>query len=209
MTKPLLVTLCLLGVSAGISTAQESPSKKALRIEFKDVKLESQPTPQIEARNIVDKRWKPKTWLEVDVDFEIKLPTTEGREATYPALTVNYFMVLNATTKSGNHPMLKGSVTYSNVPGHEKVHALAFISPATLKAALRKENGNKGDVMAYYVEIVGGEEKAFKSNGPGANKWWEDPEKSKLEVIDGAILGKDKTPFAPFWGDYDLTPQSK
>ena len=207
MIKHLLASLCIMGIGMNVSSAQDAPGGKQVKVGFSKVAFESQPTPQIQATNIVDKRWKPKTWLEIDSEFEIKLPTAEGREASFPALTINYFLVLNATSKDGKRMLLKGSVTYSNIPGHEKVHALAFVSPATLKAALKKDGGGKADVAGYYIEITGGGETEFKLQGGSGAKWWE--KLDNFTVIDSAILGKDKTPFAPFWGDYDLTPQSK
>lgn len=209
MIKTAITSVAVALLTVAASFAQDATAPK-VKVDFKDVKFESQPTPQIQAQNIVDKRWKPKTWLEIDSDFDIKLPTSEGREASFPALTFNYFLVMNAMSKESppKRIMLKGTVTYQNIPSHEKCHALAFVSPATMKAALQKDNGGKGDVVGYYVEIVaGGQTLAFKNQGGAGAKWWEDT--AKFSVMDGGVLGKDKTPFAPFWGDYDVTPQSK
>jgi hypothetical protein len=169
--------------------------------------LESQPTPQISASNIVDKRWKPKAWLEIDTEFEIKLPTSEGPEATLATLDLKYFFVTSGTTKDGKRVVLKGSVSYTNIPGDQKVHALAFVSPATLKSALRKEGGGKADIVAYAIVAGEGADKnSVISQGPGAGKWWEELDPARFAVVDGGVLGKNKTPFAPFWGDYDLVP---
>ena len=88
MIKPFFATLAVLGMCVCGAVAQTAP--KQLKIDFDDVKFESQPTPQIQATNIVDKRWKPKTWLEIDSQFSIKLPTAEGRDASFGALTMNY-----------------------------------------------------------------------------------------------------------------------
>ncbi len=195
----------LLSLSVGI--AQDASTQ--VKVEVKDVKFESQPTPQINTVNLVDKRWKPKTWLEVDTEFDIKLPRSEGgNEGTFPALEARYYFVTSATGKDGKRVMLTGSITYANIPAHEKCHALAFVSPATLKRALMKDNGGKADIVGYCVEIyANGQLVAGKTMGGGGGKWWEDT--SKFSVIDGSVLGKDKTPFAPFWGDYDVVPQSK
>lgn len=198
-------------LSLGILSASAQTPAPQIKAEVKDVKFESQPTPQINATNIVDKRWKPKTWLEVDTEFEIKLPRSEGGdEGTFPALDVKYFLVTNARSKEGRPVLLTGSVTYTNIPAHEKAHALAFVSPAIMKRALMKDNGGKADIVGYAVVMTaGGEVVAGKTGGQGSSsgKWWEDT--SKFTVIDSSVLGKDKTPFAPFWGDYDVAPSSK
>ena len=209
MIPRLIAAIGVLSLVATSGKAQDPAAQ--IKAEVKDVKFESQPTPQIQATNVVDKRWKPKTWLEVDTEFEIKLPRAEGgNEGTYPALDVRYFLVTSARSKEGKPVLLTGGVTYSNIPAHEKCHALAFVSPATLKRALMKDNGGKADIIGWAVEVTAsGQVIAGKAGGAGAaaSKWWEDV--SKFTVIDTSVLGKDKTPFAPFWGDYDVTPQSK
>lgn len=207
MTSRIHTTLGFILLSLAAVHAQDTASP-AVKVKVKDTKFESQPTPQIQASNVVDKRWKPKTWLEIETEFDIELPRADGgRDGVFPSLEFKYYVVTNATAKDGKRVMLSGSVTYSNIPAHEKCHALAFVSPSTLKRALSKDNGGKADVMGYGIEILAnGQVVGGKSQGP-PGKWWEDT--SKFSVIDSAVLGKDKTPFAPFWGDYDVVPQSK
>ncbi len=204
MMKTLLVSSAALGLMALSAAAQTAAPK--LKFDMGKVNMEQQPTPQIQANNIVDKRWKPKNWLEFDTEFEIKLPTSEGRDASFPSIEIRYYIVMSARNKEGKSIMLTGSVSYANIPAREKVHALAFVSPSTLKSALQKDNGGKGDVAGYAIQVkVGDEVVGGHQQGP-PGKWWEDT--TKFAVTDGAVVGKDKTPFAPFWGDYDLTPQS-
>ena len=197
--------------SLGVTLGHAQDPANMVKVDIKDVKFESQPTPQIQATNLVDKRWKPKTWLEVDTEFEIRLPRSEGGDdGTFPALDVKYFLVTSARSKENKAVLLTGAVTYANVSAKEKNHALAFVSPAALKRALMKDGGGKADIIGWAVEIsAGGAIVAGKAGGAGATsaKWWEDT--SKFTVIDSSVLGKDKTPFAPFWGDYDLAPLSK
>lgn len=197
--------ILFLGITSSYGQAPQ------VKVEVRDVKFESQQTPQIQAGNIVDKRWKPKTWLEVDMEFEIKLPRADGGdEGTFPGMDMKFYLVTNARSKEGKPVLLTGSVTYMNIPADEKCHALAFVSPATLKRALLKDNGGKSDIIGWAVVVTaGGQVVAGKTGGAGSSnaKWWEDT--SKFTVIDSSVLGKDKTPFAPFWGDYDVAPESK
>jgi hypothetical protein len=204
-----LTLLAALGAAMTVTSALNAQAP-GIKLSVSKVNLEAQNTPQIQAANIVDKRWKPKTWLELDTEFDIKLPRTEGGEkGTYPALEFKYYLVLNASAKDGKRIMLTGTVNYQNIPADDKCHALAFVSPAVLKRALMKDQpASKADVVAFAVEIVAeGQVVGGKAEGPGAGKWWEDA--TKFSTIDGAVTGKDKTPFNVFWGDYDVVPQSK
>ncbi len=207
-----LLTCCAaLALMTASGTAQDAKSQ--IRIKRVKIAMEQQQTPQIQASNIVDKRWKPKNWIEFDTEFQIDLPRTAGGEdGSFAALEFKYYAGVNAKNKEGKTIVLSGTVTYQNIPAHGDLHALAFISPSTLKRVLLKDNGGKADVAAYGVEIrVNGEVLAFASSNAAA--WWMDAATKQLKdsfaFEDGGVLGKDKTPFAPFWGDYDVTPQSR
>lgn len=204
----ILAVGCLaLGAASGYAQA---PAPQ-VKVKVSAVKIESQFTPQIQASNIVDKRWRPKIWLEVDAEFEIKLPTAVGGDdGTFPGMEVQFYLVTSARSKENRPVLLTGGISYENIPADEKCHALAFVSPATLKRALLKDNGGKADIIGGAVVMsAGGQVVAEEAWGQGSTsgKWWEDT--SKFTVIDSSVLGKDKTPFAPFWGDYDVTPKSK
>jgi hypothetical protein len=84
---------------------------------------------------------------------------------------------------------------------------LAFVSPSTLKRILQKDNGGKGDVVAHGVEVLVGGKRVASGSSTGS-PWWFDANtqalSDKFAFEDGAVLPKSKTPFAPFWGDYDL-----
>ena len=179
-----------------------------VKVDIKGFKLDQQETPQIQATNVVDKRWKPKAWLEMELAMDLKLANDlGGRDGSLPEMQVKYFVGLNQRTAEGKNIVLTGSISYKDVPANETVVAMGFISPSTLKRVLQKDNGGKGDVAAYGCEVlVGGERVAFESSAGGA--WWFDPNTQglpdKFAAEDGGVLPKSKTPFAPFWGDYDL-----
>ena len=179
-----------------------------MKLDPKNIKIEQQQTPQIQATNIVDKKWRPKNWLELDTEFSIKLARdVGGRDGSLAGLDVKYYVGLNQNSKEGKPIVLTGMISYQNVPADEESHTMAFVAPSTLKRVLQKDNGGKGDVKAVGCEfVVGGTPIAFVSSTGTA--WWYDPStkapSDKFEFEDGAVLGKNKTPFAPFWGDYDV-----
>ena len=78
----LLVTSALQAQVPGI--AEKPPAVKA---RIKTVQVEEQQTPQFNVSNIKMKRWEPKNWIEIDVEFDIKLPEAAGgRKGTYPGM---------------------------------------------------------------------------------------------------------------------------
>ncbi|MCB1226070.1 MAG: hypothetical protein KDK99_09700 [Verrucomicrobiales bacterium] len=179
-----------------------------VKVQIKGLKVGEQQTPQIQASNIVDKRWRPKNWIEIEVPMEIKLARDlGGRDGSLQSLQIKYFVGVNAKTDDGKNVVLTGTINYQDIAADQDNVALAFVSPSTLKRVLQKDNGGKGDVVAYGVEVmVGSERVAFESST--GSPWWFDQATNGLSdrfaPEDGAILPKSKTPFAPFWGDYDL-----
>ncbi|MDB6073060.1 MAG: hypothetical protein JWO89_700 [Verrucomicrobiaceae bacterium] len=176
-------------------------AKASIKISRVDVKLEAQFTPLIQASNIVDKRWRPKQWLEVQVDFKSAIARAlGGREGTYPSLEIKYFLAFaGVKSADGKQVVGSGTINYKDVAADES-HALGFVSPAALKRILQKENGGKADVSVFGVEISGGGEPlAFKSST--GTKFWEAADKISF---DECVIPKERTPFAPFWGDFDL-----
>ncbi len=199
--KSLLLCGVVCSFAAALSAQDAKPEIKLAQV---DMKIESQFTPQIQATNLVDKRWRPKQWLEVQVDFKATIARSlGGREGTYPSIDVKYYAALaGIKNKDGKQVVISGTVTYKDVANGEN-HVLAFVSPASLKRLLQKENGGKGDISLFGCEITaGGEVIGGKSSSGG--KWWEAAaDKMALEDV---MVSKDKTPFAPFWGDFDLAP---
>jgi len=199
----LLISGCFI---AGSLSAQDITQQ--VKVDVKSVKIDQQFTPQIQAINVVDKRWRPKTWIEIEGVFDIKLATDlGGRKGSLASMSVTYFIGLNQKTDDGKNIVLTGTVNYRDVPADSPGIGLAFVSPSTLKRILQKDNGGKGDVQAFGCEVtVGGTRLGFASSAGGP--WWFDTAtqglSDKYSFQDGTVLPKAKTPFAPFWGDYDL-----
>lgn len=203
--KPLKIALTALACIAGWAGAQDASQVK---VDVKGVKLEQQQTPQIQALNIVDKKWRPKNWIEIEVAFDLKLaPNAGGRTGSLAAMEVKYYIGLNQKNEEGKNVVLAGGMNYKDVPANTDCFGLAFVSPSTLKRVLQKDNGGKGDVVAYGVEVLVGGTRVASGSSTGS-PWWFDTAKQglsdKFAFDEGSVLPKSKTPFAPFWGDYDL-----
>ena len=87
------VFVCLLASAVRAQDADDS--KAEIRLTRVEMSIEAQPTPQIMATNVKEKRWKPKNWLEVQVDFKAQIARSlGGREGVYPSIEVKYFLAL-------------------------------------------------------------------------------------------------------------------
>jgi hypothetical protein len=203
MNKAILLT-CLSSLALTMSFAQDVSQE--IRVKKVKATVAPQMTPNIQAQFVTEKRWKPKTWIEIDTEFEVELAKALGGElAAYGALEFKYYLATSARDKDGKTIVMSGTINYTNVPAGDN-HALAYVSPSALRRALSKEDGSKNDVIAYAVAVsAGGTLLAGDSSQNG--RWWEDT--AKFAVMDGLVISKAKTPFAMLWGDYDVQSDAK
>lgn len=199
--------LVLAALALGLSGLQaQAPAAK---VDIKKPKVNLIPTPLFQAGNVPDKRWVPKNWLEVDMEFDVKVPAAAGgNKGSLSAVIVHYYLATSGTSADGKRQVLKGSITYSDVPaGGEKCHALGFVAPSTLRRVLGSDNYTNADIVAWGVEVVvDGQLLAGDTSGGG--KWWE-TNADKLSISEGSVVAKLDTPFAILWGDYDVVGKSK
>lgn len=188
--------------------AQAQEMSKEVRVDVKKITFQTQNTPQFNVQNMVDKRWKPKAWLEIDVEFEGKKAQSEtDTSPVIDSLDFKYFVAVNKVDKAtGKHVVLTASITYINITAKESQRALAFVAPASLAKVLEKNTFINTDIRAVGVEIYkGGALAGWLSTSNG--RWWE--KMDQFSVVDGALLSKAQTPFAPLWGDYDAEVAKK
>jgi len=139
----------------------------------------------------------------VDLPFQIKLPNASGgRNGSLDSMTVNYFIGLNAQNKDGKFEVIKGSFNYVDIPASEDCHALAYVTPATLRRLLQKDGFTPSDIKAWGYEVILGAERVAGDSSTGS-PWWEKAD--ALSINDGLMLSKTETPFGILWGDYDVS----
>jgi hypothetical protein len=196
-----LMALASFGMTVLSVSGQEAASVK---IDGKPLKPTGVETPQFSASNVGDRRWRPKTWLELDLELDLKLARDAGgRSGSLDTMTVNFYIGFpgNALTQNKGQ-LLKGTLTYTDIPSNETSHALAFVAPATLRRLLQKDNFTPtSDIQAWGYEIMVNGTLVEGKSSHGTTKWWENP---NVMAVDGAILPKKETPFSILWGDYDL-----
>ena len=203
MNKTIIVT-CIAALFGSAAIAQDA--SKEIRVKKLKVVVAPQMTPGLQAQFVTEKRWKPKTWIEIDSEFDVDIARTlGGDDAAYGALEFEYYLATTARSKDGKVIVLAGKISYTSIPAGEN-HALAYVSPANLRRALKKDDGGKNDIIASAVVVTaGGQPMAVENTQNG--KWWEDT--AKFELLSDTVVAKNKTPFAPLWGDYDVQTDSK
>ncbi len=191
-------SLVILALGLGAASAQTPPSAK---VDGGKLAIGNIQTPQIQS-DAPNKRWRPKTWLEVDLPFQVKLAQSAGgRNGSLAALTVNYYIGLNAQSADKKPIVIKGTFNYVDIPAGEECHALAYVSPSALRRLLLKDNFTPSDIKAWgYEMMLDGQRVGGDTSTSGA--WWEKSE--SFSMADGVMLSKQETPFGILWGDYDV-----
>jgi hypothetical protein len=127
-------------------------------------------------------------WLEVEVQFESAVETTDE-------MTVKYYILVNGT-------LLAGEVTHVNIPKSRELYSVMYVSPRTLarllganKPATANAIGDVGVQLLIKGQVVA--EMSTKSGY--AAEWWQ-----QMQQTTGLLLNKNETPFAPlYWDRYE------
>ncbi|HYF35329.1 MAG TPA: Amuc_1102 family pilus-like protein [Prosthecobacter sp.] len=181
-------------------------AQETVEIKVKDLKISGIETPQFTASNVGDRRWRPKTWLELDLEFDVRLAAAAGgRNGSLDSMTVNYYIAFNQKVE-GKTQYIKATFNYADIPAAQTSHALAYISPATLRRILMRDTFTaSSDIQGWGYEILV-DGKMVAGNSSAAGKWWES---AGVAQVDGAMLAKKDTPFSILWGDYDVSTKKQ
>ena len=193
--KKALFSLVLATVAASAVQAQQNTEFQIVRI---TPDLVTTPEYSISYGPKNKKVPKNKDFIELEVSFDwqpkAKLPQF------LDDLTLNYYVLLN--NKSKEYPkgtLLIGSVTHTAIPQAKGMNSVMYISPRTLE---RFFDGKAPSTVSSAIVDVGvtvtkqGQLVAEKS-WKGKGQWW-----SSLEQVNGYVLNKNETPFAPLAWDY-------
>ena len=142
---------------------------------------------------------KNKDFVELEVTFDWQ-PRSKSPEPFLDELTVNYYVLLN--NKSKEYPkgtLLVGSVTHTAVPVAKGLHSVMYISPRTLERFFDgKAPGTAGAaIVDLGVTISKQGQLVAEKSWKGKGQWW-----SSLQQVNGYVLNKSETPFAPLAWDY-------
>ncbi len=207
----LLAATCWLAV--GVVTPILGQEKMEALVKFERQSIQAQQTPDFKISNVKDKRWKPKDWLEIELPFKIEAPKGKKDAEFYDQLTVDFYVYLEPVPGSAvtKPQILTAKITHVNVPVHEEVATVVYLSPGTLMRYTGKKGGrvDASLVKQLGVEIRSGDTLVgfFSTTGnspTGGGRFWES---EKAEKVGGLLKDKSQTPFAPLWGDYHAEVQ--
>src|SRR5262245_2859322 len=100
-----VATLSLLFI-AGSSISAKAQEKVTGKV---DAKIAAVQTPQIQAANVPAKNWRPRQWLEIDVDMKLKKAVNPASPAAMiETVEVKYFISLNKADATGEFILLTG-----------------------------------------------------------------------------------------------------
>lgn len=194
------LAILTLGISAVNAQTADGPQ---VAVKSEKLAISTVETPQFQARNVGEKSWRPKNWMEIDLPFQIKLPESlGGRSGSLASMSVTYYIGLNAQTKDNKFEVIKGMLNYVDIPAGESCHALAYVSPASMRRLMSRDRFNtSSDIKAWgYEVLVDG--KRIAGDSSTGSPWWDKAD--GFSFNDGIILAKSETPFGILWGDYDV-----
>ena len=192
MKSGIQFAVTLAGVFLMASTVVAQQGQPAVKI--KKVEFELQPTPVFGDGGTKGKKIpRQKTWLEVEVEFEVKAGNKEG---IVSELQFRYYVAIKG--KDGKTRMLTGDVNHVNLLEGGDLFSVIYVSPTTLGTMTGDyRNFQKSSISAVAVEVsFNGRVIADEADGP--KNWWQNPQ---VERAAGGILTKGKTPFALLWID--------
>lgn len=188
-----------------------APQQEEL-VKISKVNIGVQKTPKIQAEGPTDKRWKPRDWLEIEVDCEAQhsKKAKDPKALTYPEVTIKFYVYLEGQSKEKSR-ILTGEMVHANVPIKEEGHSVMYVHPDTIRSLTGKKEGNVGAVKFWGVEaLIGGEMVGYKVSpgAPGSAKepWWNVAGAPSKEA---GLKKKSETPFAMLWADYHYDERGK
>ena len=130
---------------------------------------------------------KAEQWLEVEVNFESRVAWTDE-------LTVKYYILLA-------DQCLTGQVTHIDIPAGRDLYSVMYVPPRTITHITNGRALTGLDIQDVGVQLISKGQviatKSFKT--VGATQWWQN-----LQQVNGKVLNKDQTPFAPLiWDRYE------
>ncbi|MFM8656117.1 MAG: Amuc_1102 family pilus-like protein [Chthoniobacterales bacterium] len=194
--KKFLLAICALAFVASHSRAQQQNTDFQIVSITPD--LVTTPEYSISYGPKNKKVAKNKDFVELEVTFDWQ-PRAKDPQFL-DDLTVNYYVLLS--NKSKEYPkgtLLTGSVTHTAIPQSKGLNSVMYISPRTLE---RFFDGKAPTTVSSAIVDVGvtitkqGQFVAEKS-WKGKGQWW-----SSLQQVNGYVLNKNESPFAPLAWDY-------
>ena len=181
------------------------------RAKILKIRGQSQQTPEFQVSGPRDKSIKPRHWIEIEAEVEVETTDPSG---FIPELEASWFAVI--MDKHSKKPVrLLGKTTFKNIrTADKKIFLSAYIEPDTLERLTGSTRPSESDIEGYALTISGPGIITVGKHAKGLSmataekkaKWWV---MWKNKSLEGMIIPKSKTPFAPLWTDRYPTEQTK
>lgn len=207
----IVLFLCVACFSLGITLNAYSQGAAGWLIN--DVKIDTPlvDTPIYKVMNVQEKPWKPRKWIQIEVEFTTVTGRAENQ--SLDNVTAEYELLLPTEDPKNPYVLLSGKVTYVAFALDGGPHYLvAFVPPRIIEKFTMGKKLNNAEAKKFDVKVE------FKMNdaliGGGfsqpkgttaqmmAKKFSDTKTRLSLQRQKDAILGQDKTPWANLNYDY-------
>lgn len=141
---------------------------------------------------------KNKDFLEVEVTFDWQ---PKDRNAKFlDEVTINYYILLNNKSRENKDgTLLIGSVTHVAIPNAKALNSVMYVSPRTLERFFdgKVPTSASAAVADIGVTITKQGQLVAEYVWKGRGQWW-----NSMQQVNGYVLNKNETPFAPLVWDY-------
>ncbi|MGJ8673099.1 Amuc_1102 family pilus-like protein [Rubritalea sp.] len=174
---------------------------QAGKVTTSDPKYDVLQSPEV-GGNTMRKNWKPKDWLEAEVNVKVEMPRSYPHKFV-DSVTVKWFVAIDNPDGKGVL-LLEKEVEYVNFPVGEDVYSSVYLSPAAILRLSGSDRANKGIIKAIGGEVlVNGtslpdDKGRYFSDGEKMG-WWTSGSLSRYDRV--PLLSKDETPFKFLWWD--------
>lgn len=138
-------------------------------------------TPDITFTGGTKKRSTPGSWLEVEVEFEVKAEEIDE-------LTFNYTIMVEGK-------LLDGTVTHINIPKGRDRYSVMYVAPRTLEKLTGGRPLSPASIQNIWVQI------SRQGQPLAAEGYPKNVAIPPLPRVSGMVLNKNETPFAPLFFD--------
>ncbi len=185
-----LTSLCLF--------AGQVMGQALIKLEAGDPVFEKLPSPELGG----EKKWKPKDWLEMEVDFNITNAKPMPKDGFVDSLTVKWYVAVKNPAGKGTL-LLEKEIEHVNIRMNETLYSSVYLSPAAIMRLSGSDRASKSVIEQVGGEIFykGTKVAQFSSRGKGKNQWWSSASLARSQKI--PLRDKSETPFKfLYWDRY-------
>lgn len=195
------VVAAICGLTGGTNAFAQKAEPK-VKVNVEKAITGSLQSPEFSGPGASDKKFKPRTWLDIDVPFRVE---TDSKDEKYIDGLVFKFFVAVKNERGKGFFLISKEIEYVNVPVNKDMFASAYMSPASIERLTGSDKVNRGSVDVVGVEVTYNGQMVGASTTKFKEGWWAKPSENLVPADNKfPLLNKDETPFKALW--YDRYP---